>query len=325
MAGQINPNLLLAVPLAPLAGSAIAGLLGTKFFGNVVGRTVSHTATILGVFIAMVISIMTLNQVIDGATYNGDLYTWMTIGTMKMSVGFKIDALSAMMMCVVTRRLQPLLLVHLAVHVLDADAGHVQQLPAAVLRLGSGGPGLVPADRLLVHASDRDLREHEGVPREPRRRLRLHPRHRPAAGRHRHDELRRDVRAIGAPGRPDRARHRLAAADGRLHLPVHRRDGQVGAVPAARVAAGLDGRPDPDLGTDPRRDDGYRRHLHGVAHVAAVRTVGYGTVVHRRHRLDHRAVHGLPGHHPERHQARRRIFHAVAAGLHDRRAGRVGV
>jgi len=103
MAGQIiNPNLLLAVPLAPLAGSAIAGLLGTKFFGNVVGRVVSHSATILGVFIAMVISIMTLNQVIDGATFNGDLYTWMTIGTMKMSVGFKIDALSAMMMCVVT-------------------------------------------------------------------------------------------------------------------------------------------------------------------------------------------------------------------------------
>jgi len=103
MAGQIiNPNLLLAVPLAPLAGSAIAGLLGTKFFGNVVGRVASHSATILGVFIAMVISIMTLNQVIDGATFNGDLYTWMTIGTMKMSVGFKIDALSAMMMCVVT-------------------------------------------------------------------------------------------------------------------------------------------------------------------------------------------------------------------------------
>jgi NADH-quinone oxidoreductase subunit L len=102
MAGQINPNLLLAVPLAPLVGSAIAGLLGTKFFGNVVGRKVSHTATIAGVFIAMVISIMTLMNVLDGASYNGDVYTWMTIGSMKMSVGFQIDALSAMMMCVVT-------------------------------------------------------------------------------------------------------------------------------------------------------------------------------------------------------------------------------
>jgi NADH-quinone oxidoreductase subunit L len=103
MAGQLlNPNLLLAVPLAPLAGSAIAGLLGTKFFGNVVGRKVSHTATIAGVFIAMVISIMTLMDVLDGARFNGDIYTWMTIGTMKMAVGFQIDALSAMMMCVVT-------------------------------------------------------------------------------------------------------------------------------------------------------------------------------------------------------------------------------
>jgi NADH-quinone oxidoreductase subunit L len=102
MTGPINPNLLLAVPLAPLAGSAIAGLLGTKFFGNVVGRKVSHTATIAGVFIAMVISIMTLMNVLDGATFNGDVYTWMTIGGMKMSVGFQIDALSAMMMCVVT-------------------------------------------------------------------------------------------------------------------------------------------------------------------------------------------------------------------------------
>src|SRR6478609_6717631 len=102
MTGPINPNLLLAVPLAPLAGSAIAGLLGTKFFGNVVGRKVSHTATIAGVFIAMVLSIMTLMNVLDGQTFNGDVYTWMTIGTMKMAVGFQIDALSAMMMCVVT-------------------------------------------------------------------------------------------------------------------------------------------------------------------------------------------------------------------------------
>jgi NADH-quinone oxidoreductase subunit L len=103
MAGQLlNPNLLLAVPLAPLAGSAIAGLLGTKFFGNVVGRKVSHTATILGVLVALIISVQTLMAVMDGATFNGDIYTWMTIGTMKMAVGFQIDALSAMMMCVVT-------------------------------------------------------------------------------------------------------------------------------------------------------------------------------------------------------------------------------
>ncbi len=57
MAGQLNPNLLLAVPLAPLAGAAIAGLFGTSFFGNIVGRKTSHTVTILGVAIAFVISL----------------------------------------------------------------------------------------------------------------------------------------------------------------------------------------------------------------------------------------------------------------------------
>ncbi|NML59630.1 NADH-quinone oxidoreductase subunit L [Massilia sp. RP-1-19] len=103
MAGQIlNPNLLLAVPLAPLAGSLIAGLLGTKFLGNVVGRKTSHTVTILGVLIALILSVQTLMAVLDGATFNETIYTWMTVGSLKLEVGFQIDALSAMMMCVVT-------------------------------------------------------------------------------------------------------------------------------------------------------------------------------------------------------------------------------
>jgi NADH-quinone oxidoreductase subunit L len=88
--------------LAPLAGSAIAGLFGTKFFGNKVGRATSHTATILGVLIAFLISFQTLMAVMDGATYNGTLYTWMTVAGIKLEVGFLIDSLTAMMMCVVT-------------------------------------------------------------------------------------------------------------------------------------------------------------------------------------------------------------------------------
>ncbi|MGZ3254318.1 MAG: NADH-quinone oxidoreductase subunit L, partial [Burkholderiaceae bacterium] len=102
MAGQLNPNLLLAVPLAPLAGSIIAGLFGTKFFGNKVGRATSHTVTILGVLVAFIISFMTLMDVVDGAKFNGTLYTWMTVAGLKLEVGFLIDSLTAMMMCVVT-------------------------------------------------------------------------------------------------------------------------------------------------------------------------------------------------------------------------------
>ena len=102
MAGQLNPNLLLVVPLAPLVGSAIAGLLGTRFFGNVIGRTASHSVTILGVLIAMLISLQTLSEVMSGASYSGTLYTWMTVGGIKLEIGFLIDSLTAMMMCVVT-------------------------------------------------------------------------------------------------------------------------------------------------------------------------------------------------------------------------------
>jgi len=102
MAGQLNPQLLLAVPLAPLAGSAIAGLFGTKFFGNKIGRGASHSVTILGVLIALIISVQTLLAVLDGATYNGTLYNWMTVGGIKLEIGFMVDSLTAMMMCVVT-------------------------------------------------------------------------------------------------------------------------------------------------------------------------------------------------------------------------------
>ena len=102
MAGQLNPQLLLAVPLAPLAGSMIAGLFGTRFFGNLIGRTASHSVTILGVLIAFLISAQTLMQVMDGATYSGTVYTWMTLGELKLEIGFLVDSLTAMMMCVVT-------------------------------------------------------------------------------------------------------------------------------------------------------------------------------------------------------------------------------
>lgn len=102
MAGQLNPNLLLVVPLAPLVGSLIAGLFGTKFFGNLVGRTASHTVTILGVLIAFALSCMILIDVTNGASFNGTIYNWMTIAGLKFEIGFLIDSLTALMMCVVT-------------------------------------------------------------------------------------------------------------------------------------------------------------------------------------------------------------------------------
>lgn len=103
MATTLNAATLLAVPLAPLAGSLVAGILGTTFGGNVIGRRLSHTATILGVLVAFILSAMTLKSVaVDGARFNETLYEWMVVGGLKMEVGFLVDGLTAMMMCVVT-------------------------------------------------------------------------------------------------------------------------------------------------------------------------------------------------------------------------------
>jgi NADH-quinone oxidoreductase subunit L len=102
MSATLNASTLLAVPLAPLVGSALAGIFGTQFGGNWIGRKLSHTLTILGVLVAFIISAMTLKSVIDGVRFNETLYTWMVVGGLKMEVGFMVDGLTAMMMCVVT-------------------------------------------------------------------------------------------------------------------------------------------------------------------------------------------------------------------------------
>src|SRR5690349_14376039 len=98
MSATLSQNMLLAVPLAPLVGAVVAGL-----FGKQVGRRGAHTLTILGVFIAFVISAMTLKSVaVDGARFKATIYEWMNVGGLKMEVGFLVDGLTAMMMCVVT-------------------------------------------------------------------------------------------------------------------------------------------------------------------------------------------------------------------------------
>jgi NADH-quinone oxidoreductase subunit L len=97
MSATISQNLLLAAVLAPLVGSLVAGLAG-----KAVGRRGAHTVTILGVLISFVCSAITLMQVMAGAGFNATVYEWMVIGDLKMEIGFLIDGLSAMMMCVVT-------------------------------------------------------------------------------------------------------------------------------------------------------------------------------------------------------------------------------
>ena len=90
-------TLYLIVPLAPLAGALLAGL-----FGKFIGRTGSHVATIAGVAVAFIASVLVFQDVLAGNTFNGSVYTWMTIGDIRFEVGFLIDSLTTMMMLVVT-------------------------------------------------------------------------------------------------------------------------------------------------------------------------------------------------------------------------------
>ena len=90
-------TLYLIVPLAPLAGALIAGLLGWM-----IGRRASHVVTIIGMVISVIASYIVFRDVLAGHTFNEPVYTWITNGDLTLQVGFLIDKLSATMMLVVT-------------------------------------------------------------------------------------------------------------------------------------------------------------------------------------------------------------------------------
>lgn len=90
-------KLYLLVPLAPLVGAIVAGL-----FCRVIPRWLAHTATILGVAVAFIASVVIFRDVLAGHSFNGTVYTWLTSGDYRFEVGFLIDTLTATMMLVVT-------------------------------------------------------------------------------------------------------------------------------------------------------------------------------------------------------------------------------
>ncbi len=95
----MNPHLLIAIPLAPLAAAVIAGL-----GGRVIGRAGAHTVTIFGVAVSFALSMHVLEQLYAGGVpaFNGPVYTWAVTDGVHIDVGFLIDRLSALMMAVVT-------------------------------------------------------------------------------------------------------------------------------------------------------------------------------------------------------------------------------
>jgi len=95
----LSKSLLIAVVLAPLFGSIIAGL-----FGRQVKRFGAQTITILGVAVACGLSMYTFYQLMWGGAqpFNQNIYTFFEVGQYSAHVGFMVDKLTAMMMVVVT-------------------------------------------------------------------------------------------------------------------------------------------------------------------------------------------------------------------------------
>jgi NADH-quinone oxidoreductase subunit L len=97
----------LTIVLAPLAAAIIAGLAGNK-----IGRAGAHWITIIGVGLSCALSLLVLKNMFWGgaAAENISVYTWAVTDGLRMEVGFLVDRLTALMMCVVT-------FVSLAVHI----------------------------------------------------------------------------------------------------------------------------------------------------------------------------------------------------------------
>ena len=89
----------LAIVIAPLLASIIAGL-----FGNKIGKAGAHSVTILGVGVSCALSFYVLFKFLyeGSAPYNATVYTWAVSDGLHMEVGFLVDRLTAMMMAVVT-------------------------------------------------------------------------------------------------------------------------------------------------------------------------------------------------------------------------------
>jgi NADH-quinone oxidoreductase subunit L len=92
-------NIYLAIVLAPLVGSVIAGL-----FGKLIGLSGAHWVTIIGVGISSILSLLAYYHLFynGGEVYNETIYTWLNSGNLHFEIGFLVDKLSVTMMVVVT-------------------------------------------------------------------------------------------------------------------------------------------------------------------------------------------------------------------------------
>ena len=84
------------IPILPFTGFLVAGL-----FGKYLKERAAYVA-IAGVVGAFLLSLSTFFDVLGGMIINENLYSWISVGTLNVNVGFQIDQLTAVMLLVVT-------------------------------------------------------------------------------------------------------------------------------------------------------------------------------------------------------------------------------
>jgi len=94
---MLNTTELLAIPALPLIASLIVGL-----FGWALKEKLSHTITTGSVIISALLSVHVFTQVLGGASFYGNFWTWMLSDNFVVPVGMMIDQLTAIMMITVT-------------------------------------------------------------------------------------------------------------------------------------------------------------------------------------------------------------------------------
>ena len=93
----LNTTELLAIPGLPLLAALVVGL-----FGWALKETLSHLITSGAVILSALLSIHVFTQVLGGASFEGNFWTWMIAGDFVVPVGMLIDRLTVIMMITVT-------------------------------------------------------------------------------------------------------------------------------------------------------------------------------------------------------------------------------
>lgn len=85
------------VPFLPLLASVITLIFGKRYL-----REKPYILPVSALLLSFLISLKLLVDVLSGKIYEFDLYQWMVVGSLKVGLGFLVDPLSVMMLCMVT-------------------------------------------------------------------------------------------------------------------------------------------------------------------------------------------------------------------------------